>query len=97
MRTLSDMMVRIRFRGPLASRLVDSIKIEVPEGSILEVVLDKTLEEIPEAKGIWATSEQMDREALLLKNEVDVGLLDGLKTIMENDDEIVVLPLVHGG
>ena len=81
----------------MASQLADSIEITAPDGSTLKLVLDKALKEIPDAKEIWATSEQLDREALLLKNEVDVGLLDGLKTIMENDDEIVVLPLVHGG
>ena len=91
------MNLRIQFRGPLASKLTEPVNITLPEGSTLHVALDKVLEEVPEVREVWRTSEQMDREALLLKNETDVGLLDGLKTIIEDNDEIVVLPLVHGG
>lgn len=92
------MKVRIRFRGPLASQLpTEMIELEIPEGSTLQQVLELALNEFPMVKELWATPEQVDREALLLKNEVDIGLLDGLSTIIESNSEIVVLPLVHGG
>ena len=92
------MKVRIRFRGPLAAQLpTERVDLEISEGSTLQQVLELALSEFPMVKELWATPEQIDREALLLKNEVDVGLLDGLSTIIEPDNEIVVLPLVHGG
>ncbi len=92
------MKVRIRFRGPLASQLpTEIVNLEVSEGSTLQQVLEVALREFPMVKELWDTPEQIDRDALLLKNEVDVGLLDGLSTIIESDNEIVVLPLVHGG
>ncbi|MFW9918004.1 MAG: MoaD/ThiS family protein [Candidatus Thorarchaeota archaeon] len=92
------MKVRIRFRGPLASQMsIDRVELEAPEASTLQQALDLALNTIPPMKEVWDDSNQIDREALLLKNEVDVGLLDGLSTILEAGDEIVILPLVHGG
>ncbi len=63
----------------------------------LKDILGILLGEYPEAGAIWESPEQMDTDALLLKNGVDIGLLDGLDTVLKDNDEIVVLPLVHGG
>lgn len=76
---------------------IDRVELEAPEASTLQQALDLALNTIPPMKEVWDDSNQIDREALLLKNEVDVGLLDGLSTILEAGDEIVILPLVHGG
>jgi molybdopterin converting factor small subunit len=46
---------------------------------------------------IWDNVEKMDQEAMILVNEVDIGLTGGLDTILKQGDELVVLPLVHGG
>jgi len=46
---------------------------------------------------IWNSPESIDSEALVLLNEVDVGLTGGLETELSDGDEIIVLPLVHGG
>ena len=92
------MRIRIRFRGPLASRLsTETIELEVDNNSNLHQVLEKLLLAIPDIKETWDSPEQIDRDTLLLKNETDVGLLQGLHTLLQKDDEIVILPLVHGG
>lgn len=93
------MTVRIRFKGPLASQIPRNI-IEVQvsnEIRTLNDILGILLGEYPEAGAIWESAEQMDTDALLLKNGVDIGLLDGLDTVLNDNDEIIVLPLVHGG
>ncbi len=92
------MTIRIRFRGTLSTKIPgDCIEIGIKGTSTLQAILEKALSDVPEAKEVWQTTEQMDREALLLKNGKDIGLLDGLDTIVKEGDEIVILPLIHGG
>ncbi|MFX1261345.1 MAG: MoaD/ThiS family protein [Promethearchaeota archaeon] len=92
------MRVEIRFRGPLASKrgmLVFNVEIE--EGASLERTLKSLLSSEEAVERVWVDTEKMDREALILRNEADVGLMGGLATVLEDGDKIVILPLVHGG
>ena len=50
-----------------------------------------------DVKEIWTDVERMDREAMIMVNDVDIGLTGGLDTILKQGDELIVLPLVHGG
>ena len=48
-------------------------------------------------RDVWSSPEAMDRDALILCNESDIGLTGGLETIINDGDVLVVLPLIHGG
>ena len=92
------MIVRVRFRGPLATRMPTEVyEIEVEKGMNLKTVLEQLISTSEEVKEHWKSPDQMDRETLLLRNEVDIGLLNGLDTTLEDGDLLVILPLVHGG
>lgn len=92
------MRVEIRFRGPLAAKVGTQIfQMNIEEGTNLGVTLQKLIESEEAVKKIWIDSERMDREALILRNGTDVGLTGGLATVLEDEDRILVLPLVHGG
>ena len=91
------MRVSIHFRGPISQRLQEgSIEVEVDTGS-LQSVLKMILEKDPYLMVIWASAEEMDRDALILVNDVDIGLTGGLETPLKDGDRVSILPLVHGG
>jgi molybdopterin converting factor small subunit len=71
--------------------------MDIEKGDKLGMTLQKLVEREDVVKEIWTDSERMDREAMILRNEADIGLTGGLDTVLENGDTIVVLPLVHGG
>lgn len=91
------MRVSIHFRGPISQRLQEgSIEVEADAES-LQSVLKMILEKAPYLMTIWASVEEMDRDALILVNNVDIGLTGGLGTVLKEGDVVSVLPLVHGG
>jgi molybdopterin converting factor small subunit len=92
------MRVEIRFRGPLAAKVGMGIfKMDIEEGTNLVMTLQALIESEEAVKRIWTDPERMDREALILRNGTDIGLTDGLATMLEDEDRILILPLVHGG
>ena len=72
-------------------------EVKIEDGKNLKTVLEQLISTHDEVKEHWQSAEQMDRETLLLRNEVDIGLLEGLETTLEDGDLLVILPLVHGG
>ncbi|MFX0054093.1 MAG: MoaD/ThiS family protein [Candidatus Hermodarchaeota archaeon] len=92
------MRVEIRFRGPLASmRGLHVFHVEIDEGASLEMTLRSLIKSEEEVEKVWRDTNRIDREALILRNDADVGLTGGLDTVLEDGDKIVILPLVHGG
>ena len=72
-------------------------EIELTEQATLEVMLHSILEKEKDVREVWSDPESMDRETLILCNDVDIGLTGGLKTKLNDGDTLVVLPLIHGG
>jgi molybdopterin converting factor small subunit len=92
------MQVLVQFRGPLNNHLgTDTFQIDVPSGSTLEYALSVLLEKEPVVGEVWGSPAEMERDAFMMCNGVDVGLLEGIKTVMNDGDSVQVLPLVHGG
>ncbi len=92
------MRVEIRFRGPLAAKTgMQAFHVDIEAGANLGMTLQTLIESEKAVEKIWTDPERMDREAMILRNEADIALTGGLETILEDGDEIVVLPLVHGG
>jgi molybdopterin converting factor small subunit len=92
------MRVTVQFRGPIVKQLQDGqIDIECDEGCSLLDLLTKLLEKEKSVKEVWPSPETMDRDALILCNEADIGLTGGLETRLSDGDFLVVLPLIHGG
>ncbi len=92
------MRVAIRFRRPVGKLMrVPIFHVEVRENATLHNLLEVLLQKEENVSAIWNSPESIDSEALVLLNEVDVGLTGGLETELSDGDEIIVLPLVHGG
>ena len=92
------MKVTVLFRGPIAKQLQEGrIVVECQDGSCLLEVLTELLEKEESVRNVWTNPETMDRDALILCNESDIGLTGGLETKLSDGDMLVVLPLIHGG
>ncbi len=92
------MKVTLQFRGPLAKKFQEGvIEIDLETGASLSDLLSKVIDREKSVKEVWDSPEVIDRDALVLCNEADIGLSGGLGTKLNEGDVIVVLPLIHGG
>jgi molybdopterin converting factor small subunit len=92
------MRVTVRLRGPIAVRVeIPVFPIEIGKDSTLGEVLQTLLNNHDEVRKLWKNPELIDRDALILLNEVDTALTGGLKSKVVEGDHVVILPLVHGG
>jgi molybdopterin converting factor small subunit len=71
--------------------------VDIEEDANLGTTLQNLIDREEAVKEIWADPERIDREAMILRNDADIGLTGGLETILEDGDTVVILPLVHGG
>ncbi|MGY5855321.1 MAG: MoaD/ThiS family protein [Candidatus Thorarchaeota archaeon] len=92
------MKVTLQFRGPLAKKFQEgTMEIELKSGASLSDLLRKVIDREKSVKEVWDSPEVIDRDALVLCNEADIGLSGGLDTRLNEGDVIVILPLIHGG
>jgi molybdopterin converting factor small subunit len=91
-------MVQITFRGPIATRMGGGrFTLNLTETTRLIDVLQQLITAHGEIRTVWTDIQVMDRETLILRNGVDIGLTGGLDTEIQQSDTILVVPLVHGG
>ena len=92
------MRVALQFRGPLAKKFQEgTIDIEVKNNSTLLDLFKMVIEREESVGEQWSSPETLDRDALILCNETDIGLTGGLATKLNEGDTVVILPLIHGG
>ncbi|TFG08099.1 hypothetical protein EU522_00125 [Candidatus Thorarchaeota archaeon] len=92
------MSVTILLRGPIKAHVKPPrYVIEIGESTILGEMLQKLIEGSVEIQRFWNSPDSVDRDALVLLNETDIGLTGGLASEVNDGDVIVILPLVHGG
>lgn len=92
------MKVKLQFRGLLAKMFQDgTVEVELEKGASLSNLLSGVIERKDCVREVWDSPEVIDRDSLILCNEVDVGLSGGLATELNESDVVVVLPLIHGG
>jgi molybdopterin converting factor small subunit len=92
------MRVTLQFRGPLAKKFQEGVvEIELETDASLSDLLSKVIDREKSVREVWDSPEVIDRDALVLCNEADIGLSGGLDTKLNEGDVVVVLPLIHGG
>ena len=92
------MRVTILLRGPIKTNVKSPrYDVEVSKNTVLGEVLQNLIDDSIEIQRLWCTPEAIDRDALILLNETDIGLTGGLASNIDDGDVIVILPLVHGG
>ena len=93
--------IKIRFLGVFRECSGKSrVTIEFEDAVTVRKVVQKLTEILSSRfKKILIDPELSDPRpnALILVNGKEIGVLQGLQTILDDDDEMVLLPVAHGG
>ena len=75
------------------------ITVNFQEGMKLKFLIAKISQERPQLQKIFSDEQHNDSRsnALVLVNGREISVLDGLETQLNDGDEIVFIPVVHGG
>jgi molybdopterin converting factor small subunit len=65
----------------------------------LRALVKKTVEQLPKLRSSLIDPESGDprRSMLVLVNGREISVLNGLETRVNDEDEVVLVPVVHGG
>ena len=97
-RAVRTMKVSVRFRGPIAREIENgTLEMEIEDGLTLIDLFVKIIEHNSYLQSIWKEPKEIDRDSMILCNEVDIGVTGGLKTTLKDGDTLTIVPLVHGG
>ena len=69
------------------------------DGLSINLLIDQISQEIPELKRIFSDQDlnASRSNSLILVNGREISVLNGLETKLNDGDEIVFVPVVHGG
>jgi molybdopterin synthase sulfur carrier subunit len=94
------MSVKARFVGSLRSLSGEEIvPLELQKRLSLKEVMKRITGEKPKLNGAFVLSqpERMRTAMLILVNGKEISVLKGLETTIKNGDELVFVPILHGG
>jgi len=94
------MSVKARFVGSLRSLSGEEIvTLELQKRLSLKEVIKRITEEKPNLNGAFVLSqpEKMRIAMLILVNGKEISVLKGLETTIKNGDELIFVPVLHGG
>ena len=93
-------MLTIKFIGALR-HVSDKtqLTIQYEKGMSLKQLMAKILQEAPTLKRTFSDQQPEDSRfnALILVNGREISVLNGFETKLNDGDEIVFVPVVHGG
>lgn len=97
---MQTQMTIVRFVGSLrgaAGRSRATLKLE--KTMPLRQAVQKLCEQIPKLNQAFAQTEtrHLNSNMLILVNGKEISALEGLNTHLKDEDEIVFIPIVHGG
>lgn len=94
------MTVRARFVGSLRSLSgKELLTLRLLKSMPLKQVLQKFADEAPKLKEVFGGSQQtkLGTGMLILVNGKEISVLEGLETTIKKEDELVFVPVLHGG
>ena len=73
--------------------------INFQDGISIKQLIDSITQQLPALKNTFSDQELNDSRSnsLILVNGREISVLDGLETKLSDGDEIVFVPVVHGG
>ncbi|HII85377.1 TPA: MoaD/ThiS family protein [Candidatus Bathyarchaeota archaeon] len=94
------MTISVRLIGALRHAAgTDKFTVKYRENFAVKELIEKITAQTPELKRNLTNSYLEDQRlnALVLVNASEISALNGLETILEDGDEVVLIPVVHGG
>ncbi|MCS7125127.1 MAG: MoaD/ThiS family protein [Candidatus Bathyarchaeota archaeon] len=92
--------ITVRFVGGLRSTVgKDKIKLNINGERTLRELINMIVERFPETKKTFIDPELGDPRpnALIIVNDREISVLNGLETIIKEGDEVIFVPVSHGG
>jgi molybdopterin converting factor small subunit len=90
--------ITVQFRGPITRHILKGIvEIEIQNGLTIAELLRQAIKQEPYLQTLWNSPSEIDRDSMILCNEVDIGVVGGLDKTVNDGDVLTILPLVHGG
>lgn len=76
-------------------------KLTLPfkKGTSIQDVVNHLSQRLPELKGTFCDADlnEPNSNSLILVNSKEISILDGYETKLDDGDEVVFVPVVHGG
>jgi len=73
------------------------VEVKVQDTITASELLSLLIREDSYLQTIWNSPAEIDRDSMILCNEVDIGVTGGLGSLIDDGDVIMIVPLVHGG
>lgn len=90
-----ETVVTVKFVGSLRSLAgKNKLALKLGKTALLTEVMKRMAEESPKLKPALANSKA---GMLILVNGKEVSVLNGLETMLKDGDEVVFVPVIHGG
>ncbi|MEM0007096.1 MAG: MoaD/ThiS family protein [Candidatus Bathyarchaeia archaeon] len=94
------MKVNIRFVGSFRNiTSKGKVTLELSEGAQLKEALKRITEVFPKMERVLIDPELGDPRpnTLIIVNGREISVLKGLETVLKDGDEVVLVPVSHGG
>jgi MoaD family protein len=94
------MVVSVKFVGSFRGISgKDGLKLEFERPVSLSALVEKIVEKLPKLKPSLIDPESGGprKTVLVLVNGREISVLNGLETRVNDEDEVVFIPVVHGG
>ena len=94
------MAITVKFVGALRHASgAEKLKRDFAEDSSIRDVINEIVREKPELKRALMNNQSKEQitNALILVNGREISVLSGLETKIKDLDEVVFVPVIHGG
>ncbi len=95
-----EMNVKVLFKGPISVVTGEEINVKLPDRSRISDLIDflrRNYGEIAEKKGLGVVFRDFVAQNIVLINNRDLSVLNGLNTMLKPGDVIKVINFTHGG
>lgn len=75
------------------------LSLQFKTGTSIQDVINQLGQQIPELRGTFCDADLNEprSNSLILVNSKEIGILNGYETKLNDGDEVVFVPVVHGG
>jgi MoaD family protein len=94
------MAITVKFIGSFRSISgKGKVPLKFENSTLLRDVIQKIVEELPKLKQALIDPELQEPKTsmLILVNGKEISVLNGLETMIKDEDEVVFVPVLHGG
>ncbi len=91
--------VKVNFFGVLKNYAgIEFVELRLEEPATIESVLIKLTNKITGFKKLYKKGNiENESDLLIVLNKKEIGVLNGFRTIVKNNDTIFLIPTIHGG